>query len=129
MTIGASPNEEYLALHDTALEAFGRIESVLKPGATVAQVMNAAGVIAERGFTTYDDLVHRESQLPPIVRSREQYRGGPPNFTYRKGQCYVIQPNVVTTDAMRGVQFGEMVRITATGVERLHTVPRQLFVV
>jgi Xaa-Pro dipeptidase len=129
MTIGASPNEEYLALHDTALEAFGRIESVLKPGATVAQVMDAAGVIAERGFTTYDDLVHGESQLPPIVRSREQYRGGPPNFTYRKGQCYVIQPNVVTTDAMRGVQFGEMVRITATGVERLHTVPRQLFVV
>ena len=128
MTIGESPNEEYHALHETALEAFGRIESVLRPGATVVEVMDAAHVIAERGFTVYDDLVHGESQLPPIVRTREQYRGEPPNFTYREGQCYVIQPNVVTPDAMRGVQFGEMIRITATGVERLHTVPRQLFV-
>ena len=60
---------------------------------------------------------------------RKQYRGEPPNFTYREGQCYVIQPNVVTADGMRGVQFGEMVHITADGVERLHAAPRQLFVV
>ena len=97
-------------------------------GATLPVSVAIAEVIHERGFTVYDDLVHGESQLPPIVRTREQYRGEPPNFTYREGQCYVIQPNVVTPDAMRGVQFGEMIRITATGVERLHTVPRQLFV-
>ena len=41
----------------------------------------------------------------------------------------MIQPNVVTADAMRGVQFGEMMHITSDGVERLHTAPRQLFVV
>ena len=129
MTIGEPPTDEYARLHEVAMEAFAAIEGVLKPGTTVAEVMDAADVIAERGFTVYDDVVHGESQLPPIVRTRDQYRGEPPNFTYREGQCYVIQPNVVTADGMRGVQFGEMVLITANGVERLHTAPRQLFVV
>jgi hypothetical protein len=36
----------------------------------------------------------------------------------------VIQPNVVTTDHTAGVQTGEMVLITDTGVERMHTMPR-----
>ena len=129
MTIGEEPTDEYARLHEVAMEAFDAIESVLKPGATVADVMGAADVIAERGFTVYDDLVHGESQLPPIIRTRDQYRGEPPNFTFREGQCYVIQPNVVTHGGMRGVQFGEMVHITADGVERLHSAPRQLFVV
>jgi Xaa-Pro dipeptidase len=128
MTIGEGPTPEYQALHDVAMEAFSRIEAVMRPGATVADVMSAADVIAERGFTVFDDLVHGESQLPPIIRTRDQYRGEPPNFTFREGQCYVIQPNVVTADAMRGVQFGEMMHITADGVERLHTAPRELFV-
>jgi Xaa-Pro aminopeptidase len=128
MTIGEEPTDEYRALHETAMEAFACIEAALKPGATVDQIMDAAEVIHERGFTVYDDLVHGEGQLPPIVRTRQQYRGEPPSFTYREGQCYVIQPNVVTADAMRGVQFGEMMHITANGAERLHTAPRQLFV-
>ena len=36
----------------------------------------------------------------------------------------VIQPNVVTRDGMAGVQTGEMVLITATGIEKIHAVPR-----
>ena len=36
----------------------------------------------------------------------------------------VIQPNVVTPDGMAGVQTGEMVLITATGIETIHAVPR-----
>ena len=36
----------------------------------------------------------------------------------------VIQPNVVTKDGMAGVQTGEMVLITETGIEPFHTVPR-----
>ena len=36
----------------------------------------------------------------------------------------VIQPNVVTADGKAGVQTGELVLITATGIESLHTVPR-----
>ena len=36
----------------------------------------------------------------------------------------VIQPNVVTPDGRAGVQTGEMVLVTATGIERLHAMPR-----
>jgi hypothetical protein len=35
----------------------------------------------------------------------------------------VVQPNVITRDQKAGVQLGEMVRITPTGFERLHTAP------
>jgi hypothetical protein len=36
----------------------------------------------------------------------------------------VIQPNVVTPDGKAGVQTGELVLITATGIEPLHAMPR-----
>ena len=36
----------------------------------------------------------------------------------------VVQPNVITTDQKAGVQTGEAVRITQSGVESLHGVPR-----
>ena len=36
----------------------------------------------------------------------------------------MIQPNVVTRDGKAGVQTGEMVVITETGIERLHSIPR-----
>jgi Xaa-Pro aminopeptidase len=36
----------------------------------------------------------------------------------------VIQPNVVTRDGKAGVQTGEMVLITETGIERVHDFPR-----
>jgi Xaa-Pro aminopeptidase len=36
----------------------------------------------------------------------------------------VIQPNVVTRDGKAGVQIGEMVLITETGIERMHQMPR-----
>ena len=38
----------------------------------------------------------------------------------------VIQPNVVTSDQRAGVQTGEMVRVTETGIERMHQLPRGL---
>jgi hypothetical protein len=42
--------------------------------------------------------------------------------------CLVIQPNVVSADGLMGVQFGEMLRVTRIGVERLHEYPRRLIV-
>jgi hypothetical protein len=47
-----------------------------------------------------------------------------PETPFRAGQTVVIQPNVVTTDHTAGVQTGEMVLITDTGIERMHTMPR-----
>jgi Xaa-Pro aminopeptidase len=42
----------------------------------------------------------------------------------RAGMMVVIQPNVVTPDGKAGVQTGELVLITATGIETLHAMPR-----
>jgi hypothetical protein len=39
----------------------------------------------------------------------------------------VVQPNVVTRDHKAGVQVGELVRVTRTGFERLHTMKRGMF--
>jgi hypothetical protein len=38
----------------------------------------------------------------------------------------VVQPNVVTTDESAGVQTGELLLVTESGPERLHTFPRGL---
>jgi hypothetical protein len=38
----------------------------------------------------------------------------------------VVQPNVVNRDKTAGVQTGEMVRVTKTGCESLHNMPRGL---
>jgi Xaa-Pro dipeptidase len=43
---------------------------------------------------------------------------------FRAGVVVVIQPNVVTLDGKAGVQTGEMVLITETGIEPMHAVPR-----
>lgn len=44
----------------------------------------------------------------------------------RAGMTVVIQPNVVTRDGTAGVQTGEMVLVTMTGIERMHDAPRGL---
>ena len=47
-----------------------------------------------------------------------------PQEPFRAGQTVVIQPNVVTPDQKAGVQTGELMVITGSGVERMHAMPR-----
>jgi Xaa-Pro aminopeptidase len=44
-----------------------------------------------------------------------------------ENMCIVVQPNVIARDQKAGVQFGELVRVTATGFESLHRTARGLF--
>jgi Xaa-Pro dipeptidase len=127
-TIGAEPTPAYRRLHDVAQEAFERVAAVIRDGTEVEEVIEAAGVVHERGYTIYDDFLHGANQLPPIVRTRQTSRGTPPSFRFREDMCLVIQPNVVTEDGRMGVQFGEMLRVTKSGLEPLHSYPRQLIV-
>jgi Xaa-Pro dipeptidase len=123
--IGADPTEQYKKLHDVAVEAYERIVEVLHDGSTVGSVLDAADVIHERGLTIYDDLLHGTSQLPPIIQTRATKRGDwTEDFVFRENMVVVVQPNVVTDGSGRvGLQVGETVRITKTGVERLHDYP------
>jgi len=120
------PSKLYRDLHAAADAAFDAIAAVLKARATPAQVIEASGVIEEAGFTIIDDLLHGYGggYLPPILGSKSRPAGPVPDAPFRAGQTVVIQPNVVTRDGKAGVQTGEMVLITDTGIERFHSMPR-----
>lgn len=125
------PNGLYRDLHAAADAAFGAIAAVLRAGTLPAQVIEAASVIEQAGFTIIDDLLHGYGggYLPPILGSKSRPSGPVPQEPFRAGQTVVIQPNVVTRDHTAGVQTGELVLITETGIERFHTVPRGLQVI
>jgi Xaa-Pro aminopeptidase len=125
-TLGAGPTPLYRELHAAADAAFDAIAGVLRHGATPAQVIEASGVIEDAGFTIIDDLLHGYGggYFPPILGTRSRPAGPVPEEPFEAGMTVVIQPNVVTTDFKAGVQTGELVRITQTGIERLHAFPR-----
>ena len=128
-TIDAEPTPLYRDLHAVAEEAFAAIVDVLRPGAVPEDVVAASGVIEKAGFTTCDDLLHGYGggYLPPVLGSRSRPAGPLPALTFQAGMTVVVQPNVITPDQRAGVQFGHLVRITETGVESLHHVPRTFF--
>jgi Xaa-Pro dipeptidase len=125
-TVDAAPTPLYRELHAVADAAFDAVAAVLKDGALPREAVDAAGVIEESGFTIIDDLLHGYGggYLPPILGSQSRPSAHVPDEPFRAGMTVVIQPNVVTPDGRAGVQTGEMVLVTASGIERIHAVPR-----
>jgi Xaa-Pro aminopeptidase len=126
--VGEEPTELYRDLHAAADAAFDAIAAVLKDGARPADVVAASGVIEERGFTTIDDILHGYGggYLAPVLGAKSRSNGAIPEEPLRAGMTVVIQPNVVTRDGNAGVQTGEMVLVTTTGIERMHNTDRGL---
>ena len=124
--VGAEPTPLYRELHAVADAAFDAVAAVLKDGAMPREVIEAAGVIEQAGFTIIDDLLHGYGggYLPPVLGSQSRPSAHVPDEPFRAGMIVVIQPNVVTPDGKAGVQTGEMVLITETGIEPFHAVPR-----
>lgn len=126
MTIEAEPTPLYRELHDTADSAFDAICAVLRDGTRPEQVVAAASVIEDAGFTIYDDLVHGYGggYFPPILGSSSRTNEPLPDMTFAAGMTVVVQPNVITPDERAGVQTGGLVLITADGVAQLQAAPR-----
>lgn len=124
--VATEPTSLYRKLHATAEAALEAVFAVLRPGAVPAQVVEAAGVIEAAGFTTCDDLLHGYGggYLPPVIGSKSRPAGPLPDLVFSAGMTVVVQPNVVTRDGRAGVQTGELVFLTGTGIERLHAAPR-----
>ncbi len=129
--VRTEPNVLYRRLWDVALEAYLRCVAVLRPGATVEDVLDAADRIHEAGFTIKDAFLHGfvVGLLPPSVRTRRTVARPHEPFVFEVGMCVVVQPNVVTSNERAGVQVGNLFVITQTGAECLHRVPVQYFVV
>lgn len=127
-TLG-EPNARYLKLHEVAMEAYDAITGVMKAGASVGDVLDAAETITFHGFDIWDDLVHGfgGAYLPPIVRTRAS-RGAthPDSFTYPDGTLLVVQPNVI--DGSAGVQVGNVMQLNTEGVDVVQKYPTQLIV-
>ncbi len=128
-TVEAEPTALYRDLHAAAYAAFRSITEAIRPGVLPQTLIDASEIIEQSGFTTYDDLVHGYGggYLPPIIGSRSRPAGQMPAFPLEENMCLVVQPNVVTRDLKAGVQFGELVCITATGFESLHRTPHGMF--
>jgi len=128
-SVEADPTPLYRDLHATAVAAFQSITKAIRPGVLPQHLIDASGIIEENGFTTYDDLVHGfgGGYLPPIIGSKSRPAGQMPTFPVQENMCLVVQPNVITCDFKAGVQFGELIRVTSSGVESLHRTPQAMF--
>ena len=126
MRLGVEATPFYTALHETADAAFDAICGVLRNGATPTQVVEAASVIEDHGFTIYDDLVHGYGggYFPPVLGSASRMNEALPDMVFETGMTVVVQPNVIATDESAGVQTGGLVAITDDGVEQLQLSPR-----
>jgi Xaa-Pro aminopeptidase len=123
VTIGEPPSPQVQELHDVAVLALAAITERLRPGVHAEELVAAAEVIEEAGFTTVDDLVHGfgGGYLPPVLGSRSRAIRPTPDFTLEAGMTVVVQPNVATRDGRLGVQTGELLLVTDDGPQRLHT--------
>jgi Xaa-Pro dipeptidase len=128
-TVGADPTPLYRDLHATAEAAFDAVTGVMRHGTTMDQILQAAGVIEERGFTVCDDLMHGfgGGYFPPVLGTRSRPAGPLPKMTLEENMTVVVQPNVIARDQPAGVQVGELIRVTRAGFERLHNAPRGFF--
>jgi Xaa-Pro dipeptidase len=124
-TIGEPPTAAYQRLYDVAAETVARIAAVVCAGATAEAVLDAAEGIHAAGYAIYDDLVHGfgGGYLAPVIRTRQTGGTSAPGFAFEENMTIVIQPNLITPDERMGVQVGELVRVTKTGVESLHRYP------
>jgi len=127
--VGADATPLYRELHETAEAAFDAVTNVVRHGTKMQEIIDAASVIEDRGFTVCDDLMHGfgGGYFPPIVGTRSRPAGPLPKMTLEENMTVVVQPNVITLDEKAGVQIGELVRVTREGFESLHSVPRGFF--
>ncbi len=128
-TVASEPTPLFRRLHETAEAAFDAVTGVIRHGTTMQQIVDAAEVIEDAGFTIYDDLMHGfgGGYFPPVLGSRSRPAGPLPHLTLQSGMTCVVQPNVVTPDQRAGVQLGELVLVTDGGFERLHSAERGFF--
>jgi Xaa-Pro dipeptidase len=127
--VAAEPTPLFRKLYDTAEAAFDAVTKVIRHGTTMKEILDAAAVIEDAGFTVYDDLVHGfgGGYFPPVLGTKSRPAGPLPEMTLEAGMTCVVQPNVITPDQKAGVQVGELVLVTKTGFERMHRVERGLF--
>ena len=131
VAVGREPTPHYRHIYDVAMEAYERIVAVLRPGATVGQVLDAADHIEAQGLTVCDDLLHGYGMgyLAPVMRTRQTAHSqqAPEDFVFQENMAVVVQPNVYDPQSGAGLQVGNLLVITNNGAESLQTYPMEFF--
>jgi Xaa-Pro dipeptidase len=120
--VAAPPTPLYGRLFEAALECYERVLRVLRPGATSEEAVEAGSVIEERGFTSYDSLLHGEAGKDPELGTPSAVHPPEP-CTFEENMVLVVQPNPVTRDLTAGLQLGAAVLVRPGGAECLHAYP------
>jgi Xaa-Pro dipeptidase len=121
-SVGIEPSQIYRKLFEVALETFYRVVKVLRPGATTNDVINAASIIEEYGFSIYDSLVHGESGKYPEIGTMSSPHVKE-SFIFRENMVLVVQPQPITKDYKAGIQLGATVVVKEGGAEILNKYP------
>lgn len=124
--VGGAPTTEYQTLYDVAAECYHRVFDALRPGATDADVRNAAGFVDQRGYKTLDVLLHGwgwHIEPPRVDLANAMIKRDVAPVTFREGMLVVIQPHIVSPDERRGVQVGNLVLIESSGARSLQRYP------
>ncbi|GIU91704.1 MAG: hypothetical protein KatS3mg011_0610 [Acidimicrobiia bacterium] len=125
MFVSSPPTPLYSELHEVASAAYRAVLDRIRPGASCDDLIAAADLIEDAGFSIYDDLIHGYGggYLPPVLRTRHTSHTPPPDLRLASGMTLVVQPNVITPDERAGVQTGGLVLVTDDGVEELQQAP------
>jgi Xaa-Pro dipeptidase len=125
--VGVEPTPIYQRLYDVALRVHDEILAILRPGATIKEVLDIGDTIHEEGFTINDGLFHGYGMgicPPPGGRTRKTaLYAHPEDFLYEENMVLVVQPNVMDERSGAGLQIGNTLAITADGVEMLTRYP------
>ena len=128
VAIGDDIPAAFQRVHEVADAAFAAITSAIKPGATASDLLAAAALIDDAGFTVVDDVVHGYGggYLPPVLRTPATQTRPVPDLRLEPGMLLVVQPNVVDFVAGIGVQTGELVAVSESGFDSLHSAEQGL---
>ena len=118
------PTRHYRELFAIAKGVFHGVMDAIRPGATTADVMEAAQPILDAGLTVKAPLLHGWGNFSESPRMGIKGSGHPiMECTFEKGQTIVVEPNPCTPDGSTGVFLGDLCLVTENGVESLHTYP------
>lgn len=125
LSVGGSPSDDYQKLYNIATNAYDALSRAIRPGANESDVLDAADIIDETGFTIYDTLIHGfgVDVQPPDIRTKKTSHATPTDFVFKKNMTVVIQPNVITKDEKRGIQLGNLTQVTENGAVPIQRYP------
>lgn len=123
--------DPYPALIQVAEQVKADIKATMAPGTNTQELIAISAAIENSGFTTTDDLFHGFGMgyLEPVGTSTSRTPCHSPNVDLSAGMALVIQPNVTLIDHSAGVQTGELVVVTSTGITDMHTLQTGLMTV